>query len=322
MNGLVPDPMVDPLAERLGRLSPDRLAELVCGLQERIDGLRARVAGPIAVVGMALRLPGAASPDALWDLLCRGEIAIGPVPVDRWSAAALSPHGVPPFGGFIDGVDRFDATFFRIPPAEAAAIDPQQRLAAEVAWEALESAGYALAERRPPATGVFLGMSTDDYKARFLAGEPAAIDPRMATGTANSVAAGRLSYLFDLSGPAMVVDTACSSSLVAAHLACRSLRAGECDMALAGGVGLLIEPELTVAFSKLGMLSALGRCATFMEAADGYVRGEGAAMLVLKRWEDAQRDGDAVLAVIRGSAVNQDGRSNGLTAPTAAHRAA
>jgi amino acid adenylation domain-containing protein/non-ribosomal peptide synthase protein (TIGR01720 family) len=316
MNGLVPDPMVDPLAERLGRLSPDRLAELVCGLQERIDGLRARVAGPIAVVGMALRLPGAASPDALWDLLCRGEIAIGPVPVDRWSAAALSPHGVPPFGGFIDGVDRFDATFFRIPPAEAAAIDPQQRLAAEVAWEALESAGYALAERRPPATGVFLGMSTDDYKARFLAGEPAAIDPRMATGTANSVAAGRLSYLFDLSGPAMVVDTACSSSLVAAHLACRSLRAGECDMALAGGVGLLIEPELTVAFSKLGMLSALGRCATFMEAADGYVRGEGAAMLVLKRWEDAQRDGDAVLAVIRGSAVNQDGRSNGLTAPS------
>jgi hypothetical protein len=203
MNGLAPDPLADPLAERLGRLSPDRLAQLVRGLQERIDGLRARVAGPIAVVGMALRVPGAASPDALWDLLCRGEIAIGPVPEDRWGAAALSRYGVPPFGGFIDGVDRFDATFFRISPAEAATMDPQQRLVAEVAWEALESAGYALAERRPPATGVFLGMSTDDYKARFLAGEAAATDPRMATGTANSVAAGRLSYLFDLTGPAL-----------------------------------------------------------------------------------------------------------------------
>ncbi len=304
----------DPLAERLGRLTPDRLAVLVRGLQDRIDALRLRAEAPVAVIGLALRLPGASNPGAFWDLISDGTVAIREVPPDRWDAGKLLPEAVPPFGGFIDDIDQFDAGFFRIPPVEAAAMDPQQRLAAEVAWEALETAGYALAERRP-VTGVFLGASTDDYKTRFLMADPAGINPRMATGTANSLIAGRLSYMFDLNGPSLVVDTACSSSLVATHLACRSLRAGECGMALAGGVGLLIEPDLTVAFSRLGMLSPRGRCSTFTADADGYVRGEGAAMLVLRRLADAERDGDAVLAVIRGSAVNQDGRSNGLTAP-------
>ena len=307
--------MSDALAERLGRMSPDQLVRLVDGLQGRIDALRRRVEAPVAVVGLALRLPGADTPDRFWRLLCDGTVAITEVPPERWDAAPLAADGVPRWGGFIGAIDGFDAAFFRIPPAEAATMDPQQRLAAEIAWEALENAGYSLTERRPRATGVFLGVSTDDYKGRFIAGEAAAVDPRMATGTANSALAGRLSYMFDLGGPSLVVDTACSSSLVAAHLACRSLRAGECDMALAGGVGLLLEPELTVAFARLGMLSPRGRCSTFAEEADGYVRGEGAAMLVLRRLDDARRDGDPVLAVIRGSAVNQDGRSNGLTAP-------
>lgn len=305
----------DPLAARLSTLAPEKVAQLVRGLQERIDGLRARLEGPIAVVGLALRLPGAPDSAALWEMLTQGRTAISAVPPDRWNATALARAGVPPFGGFIGAIDTFDASFFRIPPAEAASMDPQQRLIVEVAWQALEASGYSCAERRPAATGVFLGLSTDDYKTRFVTGDPAEVDPRMATGTANSVAAGRLSYLFDLTGPSLVVDTACSSSLVAAHLACRSLRSGESDMALAGGVGLLVEPDLTVAFSKLGMLSPRGICSTFTEAADGYVRGEGAAMLVLKRLVDAQRDEDPILAVIRGSAINQDGHSNGLTAP-------
>ena len=309
MSGASPD----PFAERLSRLSPDDLAQLVRGLQDRIDGLRGRLDSPIAIIGMAFRLPGASDPARLWNILSQQKVAISSVPADRWDTSALT--GVPAYGGFLEGIDGFDARFFRIPPPEAAAMDPQQRLAAEVASEALETAGYALPGRRPQTTGVFLGVSTDDYKARFLTVGSNDVDPRMATGTANSLAAGRLSYLFDLTGPSMVIDTACSSSLVAAHQACRSLRAGECDMALAGGVGLLVEPELSVAFAKLGMLSPRGRCTTFGADADGYVRGEGAVIVVLKRLADAQRDADPILAVIRGSAINHDGRSNGLTAP-------
>src|SRR6185437_5540608 len=162
---------------------------------------------------------------------------------------------------------------------------------AEVAWEALETAGYALPERRPQATGVFLGVSTDDYKARFLAGEPAAVDPRMATGTANSVAAGRLSYMFDLTGPSLVVDTACSSSLVAVHLACRSLRAGECAMAIAGGVSLHLGEATMRVVSRTQALSPDGKCRTFDAGANGYVRGEGCGVVVLKRLSSAQESG-------------------------------
>jgi len=269
---------------------------------------------PIAVIGVGCRFPGGENPQQFWQLLHEGRDAIGPAPAERWqglpgaAAAASAP------GGFLNHVEDFDPQFFGIAPREAEHMDPQQRLLLEVAWEALEHAALAPERLAGSRTGVFIGISNFDYSRRLLqASSPA--NPYLGTGSALSIAANRLSYTLDLHGPSWAVDTACSSSLVAVHQACRSLRAGECELALVGGVNLILSPELTVAFTQAGMLAGDGRCKTFDAAADGYVRSEGCGVVVLKPLSQALADGDAVLAVIRGSAVNQDGRSNGLTAP-------
>ncbi len=275
---------------------------------------------PIAIIGLSCRFPQAPDPAAFWELLRSGVDAITEVPSDRWDVDAL--HSVDPapgkvttrWGGFLEGVDLFDPHFFGISPREAARMDPQQRLLLEVSWEALENAfipPHSLAGTR---TGVFVGISSYDY-SRLQFDDPESIDAYAGTGNAHSIAANRLSYIFDLRGPSMAVDTACSSSLVATHLACQSLRNGESDLVLAGGVNLILRPELTITFSQARMLSPDGRCKTFDASANGYVRGEGCGVIVLKRLSNALRDGDNILALIRGSAVNQDGRSNGLTAP-------
>lgn len=281
----------------------------------------------IAIVGMACRFPGAPSLDAYWKLLCEGVDAITEVPADRWSLQEFydADPSLPGkmnarWGGFIDNIDRFDASFFGISPRETASVSPQQRLLLEVAWHAVENAGIAMKDlsaknsATEARTGVFVGVASFDYYDR-VAQDPARMNGYSLTGNAYSITANRLSYVFDLRGPSIAVDTACSSSLVAIHLACQSLAAGECSTALAGGVQIMMSPWVSVAASKGEFLSPDGRCKTFDESANGYVRGEGVGMLVLKRLEDAERDGDRIWAVVRGSAVNQDGRSNGLTAP-------
>ena len=316
--------MTDPRDEAL---SPVKRALLeIRELKAQLARSNAALHEPIAIVGMALRLPGGVVDAAgLAELLWSGTDAIGPIPAERWNLDALydadadAPGKMTTrFGGFVDGVDRFDAEFFGISPREAASMDPQQRLLLEVAWEALEDAGHAPGElAATPAgerTGVYLGISNNDY-GRALYRHPELIDPYFATGNASSVASGRLSYFLGVHGPAVAVDTACSSSLVALHLACQGLRLHECEIALAGAVNLILTPEMNINFSKARMMAPDGRCKTFDAAADGYVRGEGCAVLVLKRLADAQAAGDRVLAVVRGSALNQDGRSGGLTAP-------
>ena len=223
------------------------------------------------------------------------------------------------YGGFLDDIDQFDPHFFGIAPREAINVDPQHRLLLEVSWEALEHAGQAIDALSGSQTGVFVGISGSNYlQLQTQDGDLAKLETYVGTGSAVSVAAGRLSYVLGLQGPSMSIDTACSSSLVALHLACQSLRDGECRMALAGGVNLILTPEANVVLSKAKMLAPDGRCKTFAAAADGYVRSEGCGIVVLKRLSDAQADGDRILAVIRGTAVNQDGRSSGLTAPNVA----
>jgi acyl transferase domain-containing protein len=277
------------------------------------------------VIGIGCRFPGGADdPAAFWRILREGRDTVGDVPAERWDTQALfdADLAVPGKmnarqGGFLARIDGFDAGFFGISPREAAALDPQQRLLLEVAWEALEHAGIAPDRLRGSSTGVFVGMSTHDYSGLQLhAGELDRLGAYDGTGNALSAGAGRLSYFFDWRGPSLTVDTACSSSLVAAHLACRSLRAGESSLALAGGVNLVLSPELSVAFTKAGMLSPDSRCRSFDASANGFVRAEGCGFVVLRRLSDALAAGDTVLAVIKGSAVNQDGRSNGLTAPS------
>ncbi|MDQ5837035.1 MAG: AMP-binding protein, partial [Acidobacteriota bacterium] len=267
----------------------------------------ASASGRVAIIGIGCRFPGADSPESYWKLLVEGRDAIRPAPERNGLSSNFR-------GGYLDGVDLFEPEFFGISGREAELMDPQQRLLAEVAWEALEYAGISPHGLAGSRTAVVVGISNPDYSRLRPEGQ-SATDPHIATGNALSIAANRLSYLLDLRGPSWAVDTACSSSLVAVHQACRSLLAGECDLALAGGVNLILAPQLSAAFSNAGMLSPDGRCKTFDEGADGYVRGEGAGLVVLKRLEEAERDGDNILAVVRGSAVNQDGRSNGLTAP-------
>ncbi|SCL23249.1 Acyl transferase domain-containing protein [Micromonospora pallida] len=311
------------LQERLANLPPKRLALLVLDLQKRLEAQKRSAPEPIAVVGVGCRFPGGVdSPAAYWDVLSQGVDAVGEVPADRWDVDAFfdADPDVPGkmytrAGHFVAGVDGFDAGFFGVSPREAVSLDPQQRLLLEVAWAALEDAGQVPARLTGSRTGVFVGIGTDDYSLLLRSAGPASMDAYTGTGNAFSVAAGRLSYLLGLQGPSMAVDTACSSSLVAVHLACRSLRSGESDLALAGGVHLVLTPEGTIYLSRTKALSADGRCKTFDASADGYGRGEGCGVVVLKRLSDAQRDGDRVLAVIRGSAVNHDGPSSGLTVP-------
>ncbi|MDD2761123.1 MAG: beta-ketoacyl synthase N-terminal-like domain-containing protein, partial [Methylomonas sp.] len=277
------------------------------------DRYRHASQAPIAVVGMGCRFPDADNPDEFWRLLAEGRDAVKDIPAQRWPSDSY-PRITTHRAALLNGVDLFDAEFFGIADKEADAMDPQQRLVLEVAYQALENAGIAPESLAQSDTGVFVGISTDDYAAWQFGAEDA-IDAYASTGKTFCIAANRLSYLLDLRGPSLAIDTACSSSLVAVHQACQSLREQECSLALAGGVNVVLSPQLMIALSSANMLSPQGHCKTFAADADGYVRGEGCGMVVLKRLADAERDGDTVLAVIRGSAVNQDGRSNGLTAP-------
>ncbi|HTK10959.1 MAG TPA: beta-ketoacyl synthase N-terminal-like domain-containing protein [Ktedonobacteraceae bacterium] len=277
--------------------------------------------GAIAVIGMACRFPGASTPEEFWQFLSAHGNGISEVTHERWDTQAwYDPQAGTPgkmstrWGGFLSDIDQFDAGFFKISAREASYIDPQQRLLLEVAWEAFEQANIVPAQFAGSQTGVFVGVSSSDYYVLHHA-HPDYHQAYAGTGNAHSIAANRLSYYFDFHGPSVAVDTACSSSLFAVHQACQSLRSGECSLALAGGVNVMLTPELTVTFSQAHMMAADGRCKTFDASSDGYVRSEGCGIILLKRLEDAQHDGDQVLAVIRGSAVNQDGASNGLTAP-------
>jgi acyl transferase domain-containing protein/SAM-dependent methyltransferase/acyl carrier protein len=278
----------------------------------------------VAIVGISCRFPhGANNTDDYWALLRDGIDAITEVPKTRWDVKYFQEFDrdnpwkpATRFGGFLDQVDQFDAQFFRIAPMEANYIDPQQRILLETTWEALENAGLNPHALKGTKTGIFVGIHTHDYEILQLKQSNVNdCSPYFATSNSPSVAAGRLSYFFDFQGPAVSVDTACSSSLVALHLACQSLLRGECDFAIAAGVNLLLSPELSVTYSKAGMLSQDGRCRTFDASANGYVRSEGCGVVVLKRFRNALSDNDNILAIVRGTAVNQDGSSNGLTAP-------
>jgi acyl transferase domain-containing protein/SAM-dependent methyltransferase/acyl carrier protein len=294
-------------------------------LRAKLEAIQGARTEPIAVVGIGCRYPGAVrDPESFWRLLRDGVDAITEVPGDRWDVDAYyDPDVEAPgkiatrYGGFLDRLDYFDAAFFGITPREAVSMDPQQRLILEVGWEALEHAGQAPDQLNGSRTGVFMGISTTDYaRLSTVAGDIAEIDVYHATGSvSHAVASGRLAYLLGLQGPTMSLDTACSSSLVTVHLACQALRLDECDLALAGGVNVVLTPENTISLSKGRMLAPDGRCKAFSAAADGFTRAEGCGVVVLKRLSDASRDGDNILALIRGSAVNQDGRSVGLTAP-------
>jgi acyl transferase domain-containing protein/acyl-CoA synthetase (AMP-forming)/AMP-acid ligase II/NADPH:quinone reductase-like Zn-dependent oxidoreductase/acyl carrier protein/NADP-dependent 3-hydroxy acid dehydrogenase YdfG len=313
-----------PFFREATRIAPEQLLDAATRAAG-VPSTRAPVcadahAEPVAIVGIGCRFPGAVdSPDAMWKLLLDGVDAITEVPIERWDVDAwFDPDPAAPgkmytrWGGFIDHITDFDHGFFGITPKEARNMDPQQRLLLEVSWEALEHAGLRPSALQGSATGVFVGICSQDFTLRTMA-EP--IDAYSGTGTVFSVAAGRISYVLGLTGPCLAIDTACSSSLVAVHQACRALENGEAELALAAGVNAILVPKSHVFFSKLRAMSPVGRCKTFDATADGYVRSEGCGVVVLKRLADARRDGDRILAVIRGSAVNQDGRSNGLTAP-------
>lgn len=309
--------------ERIKDLPPQRVMLLAAQLQARVDALENQRVEPIAIVGMSCRFPGGAnSPEAFWDLLKNGVDAISEIPADRWNIDEYyDPDPEKPgkmstrYGGFLRDVDLFDAHFFSIAPREATGLDPQQRMLLELTWEALERAGQSPDKLMDSQTGVFVGISGNDYFHLQKETGIENIDAYLASGNAHSIASGRLSYTFGLRGPSFPVDTACSSSLVATHLAVQSLRSGECRMAVVGGVNLILTPETTITLSKAHMLSPDGRCKAFDSRADGFVRSEGGGVILLKRLSDAIADGDHILALVRGSAVNQDGRSNGLTAP-------
>jgi phthiocerol/phenolphthiocerol synthesis type-I polyketide synthase C len=290
-------------------------------------GPRAVPAGPrepIAVIGAAIRAPGGVKTvESFWELLMSGIDAVTEIPQTRWDssiyydpnpekAAKVSTR----YGSFLEGIDQFDAGFFGISPAEAQEMDPQQRLLLETSWEALENAGQNASEQRGRQVGVFVGISNMDYARRHVnSGDARRVGPYALTGSALSAAAGRISYCFGFQGPSLIVDTACSSSLAALHLAARSLRSHECETALAAGVNLILDPEVHIGFSKMGAMAPDGRCKAFDASADGYGRGEGCVVVVLKRVSDALGQGDPILAILRGSAINQDGASNGFTAP-------
>ncbi len=316
---------MEKISEKIDKLSPLQRAVLSLEhMQSKLNMLERSKDEPIAIIGMSCRFPGGGdNPEAFWKLLRDGVDAITEVPSARWeidtyydSAPAIPGKMYTRSGGFLQGVDQFDPEFFGISPREAISIDPQQRLLLEVSWEALENAGQIRDRLSNSQTGVFIGITTNDYTRLLMQSDDLShINAYFSTGNALNAAAGRLSYTLGLQGPSMAIDTACSSSLVAIHLACQSLRNFECDQSIAGGVNLILAPEVSVALCQARMLSLNGRCKTFDTAADGYVRGEGCGIIVLKRLTDAIADGDNILALIRGSAVNQDGPSSGFTVP-------
>ena len=279
--------------------------------RERIQRLLAEKHEPIAIVGMGLRMPGGSTTAAAFaDYLGSNSSAITPVPPDRWNADEATPGG-----GFLTDVDRFDTSFFTISPKEARCIDPQQRLALETSWEALENANIDPTGLRRGNVGVYFGASGMDYAWEIGGLDVADMEGYLAGGLLNAAVSGRISYFLGTRGPCMSIDTACSSSLVALHLAVTALRGGECELALCGGVSVIHHPYSTMLLTDMQALAPDGRCKTFDESADGYGRAEGCAVVVLKRLSDAERDGDTVLALVRGTAVRQDGESAGFTAP-------
>ncbi|MFC3456349.1 SDR family NAD(P)-dependent oxidoreductase [Amycolatopsis speibonae] len=304
-----------PEDQKLGAYLRRVTAELF-ETRARLREAEGRQHEPIAIVGVGCRYPGGVtSPEDLWELVSAGRDAISDFPDDRgWDTSRTSSRG----GGFLHDSASFDPELFGISPREALATDPQQRLMLEVAWEALERTGIDPHSLRGSNTGVFTGVGHSDYGARYLASgaDGGELEGYLGSGSAHSVVCGRISYTFGLHGPSVTVDTACSSSLVAMHWAMRSLRSGECDLALAGGVTVMSTPAIFVEFSRQGALSADGRCKSFAKAADGTGWSEGAALLVLQRLSQAQEQGRHIWGVLRGSAVNQDGASNGLTAPS------
>jgi acyl transferase domain-containing protein len=318
---------MNQISDRISELSTSQ--RVLLALKEtkaQLEAAERSKTEPIAIIGIGCRLPGGVNDaDSFWELLRNGVDAVTELPKDRWDIDAyynpnpdirgkIYTRG----GGFLQQVDQFDPQFFGISPREAVTLDPQQRLLLEVSWEALENASIAPNQLTGSQTGFFLGISHNDYAKLILNSyELSKIDVYASTGTGFSFAAGRLSHILGLHGPNMAIDTACSSSLVATHLACQSLRLGECDISLAGGVNIILSPEITVGQCNMGVLSPDGRCKTFDASADGYGLGEGCGMIVLKRLSDALADRNHILAVIRGSRVNHDGPSSGLTVPNA-----
>ena len=294
--------------ERLIKQAVRRIQDLETALAARPA---AATQEPIAVVGLACRFPGADDPDALWRLLLDGVDATSAPPPDRWGT------GTPPWrGGYLADLKGFDPLFFGLSAREAQSLDPQQRLLLEVSWEALERAGIAASDLQGSQGGVFAGLMSGDYGHRLLQRDPAEMDAYQATGTSASVAAGRIAYTLGLQGPTLTVDTACSSSLVAVHLAMQSLRRGECALALAGGANALLSSSVYETYARTTALSPDGRCKTFSARADGFGRGEGCGVVVLRRLGDARAANERILAVLRGSAINHDGRASGLTVPS------
>ena len=288
------------------------------------DVLKFRQTEPIAIIGMGCRFPqGANSPEAYWKLLRDGVNTVAQVPAERWDIDKYyDPDPNAPgqmytrYGSFLEDVDCFDANFFGISQREAAELDPQQRLLLEISWLALENAGQPFSSINGSRTGVFVGSTSNDYAHQLInPQERFQLNPYRSLGTLRSMTAGRLAYFYNFHGPAIQLDTACSSSLLSVHMACQSLRSRECNLALAGGINLMLTPETTISLCKMRALSSDRRCKTFDAQADGYVRGEGGGIVVLKRLSEAVADRDIILATIRGSAMNHDGLTNGLTAP-------
>lgn len=304
-----------------GTWTDQQVSETLSRARAKMKSLRNRLGEPLAIIGIGCRFPGATGPDAFWNSLREGQCSIRETPEDRWDRSLRAGSEKEPGkitanqGGYLDQVDRFDAPFFGIARREAESLDPQQRILLETAWETLEHASLDPHRLRGSRTGVFVGICSNDYSQLLAARDRDCIDAYVGTGNSHSTAAGRLSYFLNWRGPSVAIDTACSSSLSAVHMAVRSLRYGDCDLALVAGVNMILAPELSINLSQAGMLSPTGCCHTFDDSADGFVRGEGCGAILVKRLSKAIEDGDSIICTILGSGSNQDGRSNGLTAP-------